>query len=609
MTHEAKTKFSLQDGGLPPGEPRAEAPSWFKSPAFALINDPVVIGKMPSSALMAELTRIQQGLFSEYALAISQELHYPALLLNSDKDASQGKVPRISEKVQSPHLVTINPVFLDRFPQETYDTLEEVTWIERQREANGEFPLFFDKDLRRPFLHKLRDSLPQAFMPLAITRGRNVVRTLDADNKAKNNFVNMVFSDDTDGIIQNVSFPWGQVLRWGYMGKFGGFKVADVMYENRGGRITHATPVLFTLEGGTIALPPNEMIKQLAIYGSSRAIEKSKLLEGVDPITHEDWIASDAVNGLIHLGELMGQLHLVSPGIEVDDLVSTDQITDESTGVLGGLVSRFKVKVSGTVTREAVKSVAETSQQAEGAFMQYDRKLKKFVITGSGKFGAVKTDLRPSDLVAVEPSMKNHTFIYTLPVEGINPIGSSVEGPEFANPLNELLESTDPELQNFKVRIAVVGGKYIPIGDVEVAEDVEIDTLSGIYGVVHVHRDYYEDEIEELVASGEVIEIKLPDKKVFGCGVDLMEDQSMAAFLEANKLWNEGGRTAKLGLFRVGRHGLNIFEFAVPDETGVIPPEAHHHLEEMLTRTESPLKLLPYVRQEHTPIEIFKPAA
>ncbi|MBI2443007.1 MAG: hypothetical protein HYV40_03830 [Candidatus Levybacteria bacterium] len=608
MTNEAKTTPQLQDGTLPRGEPRAEAPSWFKSPAFALINDPVVIGRRPSSALMAELTRIQLGLFSEYASAVLQELHYPALLLNGDKDASQGKLPRISEKVQSPHLVTINPVFLDRFPQEAYDTMEEVAWVERQREANGEFPLFFDKDLRRPFMHKLRDNLPQAFMPLAITRGRNVVRTLDADNKAKNNFTNMVFTDDTDGIIRNLPFHWGQVLRWGYMGKFGGFKVADVMYENRGGHVIYAIPVLFTLEGGSIALPGNEMIKQLAIYGSSRSIDKSKLLEGVDPIAYEDWVASDAVNGLIHLGELMGQLHLVSPGIEVDDLVSTDQVNDEDAGVLGGLAARFKVKVSGTLTREAVKSVAETSQQAEGAFLQYDRKLRKFVITASGKFGAVKTDLRPNDLVAVEPSMRNHTFIYTLPVEGIDPIGASVEGPEFANPLNELLESTDPALQDFKVRIAVVDGKYIPIGDTEVAEDVEVDILSGIYGIVHIHRDYYEDQIEELVASGEVIEIKLPDKKVLGCGVDLMEEQSMAAILEANRLWNEGGRTAKLGLFRVGRHGLNIFEFAVPDENGEIPSEAHRHLEEMLTRTDSPLKLLPFVRQEHTPIKIFEQA-
>ena len=578
-----------------------EYADWFRSPVMVLVETPQVIDSFVDNNLKKKLDGAKQTLFGGYADAVRTELGYEPVIWHG-KGSITGAllheiVPGKEKENTTDYGVVLNPVYIGKPTDRAREIMREIKRVEDERRENNQIPLFLDVEARKELLHGLRDQLPQVVFPYLQTVGGKALDDVGLSDQAKNNFVNVVFVDDETEEIANLPFHWQQAWGWFEMGKYGSFKSVTVRYRETDDGVEYATPMLHTLEGGHIALSPEDMVKQLGVYGSALETGGSDVREDIPEIPRDAWENSAGVKGLKRLGKFLGKHRLISPGIEVDDLVSRD---DDSNRLLK-IVS--KVRERNEIARDLRKKAAGYANQQEGAYEVFDPELMQYLVSVTGKWGAVKTDLTSNDIVAVIPNPADPTRVFIIRVEGIEPKGPSVEAREFVGPIDEFATSTAEKYKDLKIVAKRVEGGYKYLEEGEIVEEKDLRELRAIMGVVHMHRDY--DELH-LPTGDEVIEVTLEDDMVVGCGVDLMEEKSRMAMEKAARLWIEGGRKAKFAVFKVARHGVNIFTFPTPGEDGVIPDYAFQHFEEMVEREHDNLRLLHTVRQEKRPVEIFK---
>jgi hypothetical protein len=542
---------------------RQEKKEWYKSPTFLLVDEPHVVDTV-APELRKELDRVRDHIYDNI-LSTTESIKSPSARITQNGEL-EGVIPPDSE-----HGIVIKPVYVGELSPEAKQIMQVITaagdGLDPREEAN------------QHILHQLRDALPEVVIPLIRAEAKKVEETAGISSEvAKNNFVTALFINDTDDLIDKLPFHWRQYFNWMQMSKFGSFKTMIVPYrQTPEGEFALKDPTLATLEGGHVTLPIEEMTKQLAIFGSAHStggIETPEELinAGVPrelaetvPIEKDTWENSSAVNGLIRVGKFLGRHSLLSPPVKIRDLVTSD---------IG-----YKIR----------QKVVNYSMQAEGAFYHYDPNNNLFVVSSSGRFGAVKDNLTPSDVVPVIPAFRDKTKVTMLSVEGYDVKPPSVEASEFINPIDEFMTEY-PDWATIQVTRREGGFVEDKDGDL---------TIPAIYGILHLHREY-----DELPETEDIIEVTLPEDIVVGCGVDLMEQKSREAMQAAIDSWNNNGRKAKAAFYRVGRHGVNIFAFPTPNEEGIIPEYAFEHIEKMIESQK--VTLHSKVRQDHTPIEVFQ---
>lgn len=482
---------------------------WFKRPTLILIKNPQVVGALDSETV-DELTKLVGAFYRELAAQFTTQ-GCPTVFWDGEPLAETPS-----------RAVIINPVFL-ALPQAA--------------QAIWELEDF------RQFRAGLKEHLPEIF-PLVVSVGRN---QLHLNPPLHPNFANLICLDDTAGHCRNLGDDRTVILMRTLMAKLGAFKNIVVLYDRGAdGRLAFRGMILGTLEGGhpRIESVP-DLARRLMVFGSAAEVGGWAIYKGAT-IREEAWQKSSVVKGLIELGRFLGGRGLLSDPVNIRDLVKKPKLAD--------LIVRL----------------VNYSRQAEGAFMAFEPELPYrpgeapnlpglpwtgvSIVTCSGRFGAIKTDLSYSDLDAIVPS-EQRDQVAVIPVEGIEPKGPSVEAEEFIFPQVELAEQ-------LKLALSRVEGGYR-------RDEQGNIVVPPIRGVVHLHRGFRSP------VSGKVLVVPSDIARFppVGCGVDLMHEMSRDAMKRALDLWLENGQEAICALFYVPNHGTNVFVFWASDNTGLVPED------------------------------------
>jgi len=297
--------------------------------------------------------------------------------------------------------------------------------------------------------------------------------------------------------------------------------------------------VLGTLEGGHPVLTFDEAARRLVALGSAKPVEVSGLPETGRSISKEKWEVNNSVRGIQTLGEYLGKKELLSEPVVLSDLVNDP------------------------VLARILKLFTSWAQQAEGAFYAYDPE-QGHTVTVTGQFGAVKSNLEYNDIVAFDLAGDR---LQMVQVGDVKPKSPSVEAREFAKPNERLMDEYE---------VTVDGRKMPPVRS-----------------IIHLHRDFVPSSIN----SSNIIIVPNDFDKYppVGCGVDMMEAMSEYAMTNAVKKWIEGGRKAKIAVFYVPNHGINVFSFWSPDESGKIPADPYFHFKRSLDNGD--IRLTQHVHQ------------
>lgn len=394
---------------------------------------------------------------------------------------------KLSENLSTNYVVIINPIFLGRVDLKN----EEVMSSDKEK--------------------ILKEKLPEVDIPFAINIGKEICKKFNIHPELHPNFINMIFIEDNLSFHHLPSEIKILFMRF-LMAKLGAFKNIVVPYK--GSEIIDNKVILGTLEGGHPSLELSDLSKRLVVFGSCKEVGGWEEINGIE-IPKEVWERSETVNDLIKLGKYLGEKNLLSSPVEIRNLVKNEN--------LAKLIIR----------------IVNYSRQAEGAFMAFAPELNfpiannpydgLFVITCSGKYGTVKTDLTYKDLVPVVPLEDNKVGVLKIEQENIK--GPSVEAEEFTTPLFE-----------FRDKFILLKSHKLPI----------------IRAVIHIHRGY-----EILRFSEDVFEVpsNIEEYPPVGCGVDLMLEMSRYAMRYAIEEWLKRDKKPKISLYRVPNHGTNIFIF------------------------------------------------
>lgn len=488
------------------GEPRL--------PHLVLIEAPQVLGEnVPgtlSTLLDAQKEYIFQALEKGFALRGCQVTR----LNNKDSEAPV---------LNSPFAVLINPVYLGRLTEEAEAVLGEA--------RDDEFE--WDESYKRK-REVLQKTLPET-EPFAFHIGGAVCKRMKIEPRVHQNFINLVFIDDSQGHIRRLPYQWKRLLSWLLMAKLGSFKTLIVPYQTEHNVPIASETMFATLEGGHPTLPIGRLADALLPFGQAKKVgdwktREARIAEGV-------WQNLPTVKDLIRLGQFLGERKLLSPPVNMSDLVWDKR------------------------RARKVAAYASFSRQAEGAFMAWDQRLKQFIMTVSGRFGAVKTNLTEHDLLAVVPSSREKGVVWVSALEGAKlAVGPSVEAEEFTGPLVELVRE-DPD--RYGVWIKELSSGYI-------IDKKRGELAPAIRAVIHLHRWV---ETENLPHAVILVETDMERFPAVGCGVDKMYEMSADAMRRAIDKWNAIARKAKMAIFYVPNHGCNLFLFNAEDEQGVIPED------------------------------------
>lgn len=444
--------------------------------------------KNPVLILIEDILNLSEGVIPEFVCTLIEKIYKQ--LERSFKDYNCRVIrynEKLSENLSTNYAVIINPIFLKNLKI----TPEELIGENKEK--------------------VLKEKLPEVDIPFAIKIGKEVCKKFNIYPELHPNFINMIFIEDTLNFHKLPSEIKILFMRF-LMAKLGAFKNIVVPYKE--GKISEDKVILGTLEGGHPSLDLNELAKRLLVFGSCREVGGWEEINNI-VIPKEIWERSETVNSLIALGRYLGEKSLLSSPVEIRNLVKNENL------------AKFIIRI------------VNYSRQAEGAFMAFAPELNFpiadnpydgiFVITCSGKYGTVKTDLTYKDLAPVIP-IKN-SKVGVLKIEGEIVKGPSVEAEEFTIPLYELRD------------------KFIYIDDYK---------LPIIRAVIHIHRGY-----EILKTSEDFFEIPsdIDEYPPVGCGVDLMLEMSKYAMRYAIELWLKKDKKPKISLFKVPNHGTNIFIF------------------------------------------------
>lgn len=498
------------------------------SPKLILIESGLVVGNGVDEELYNKLTSLS-GDFQRSLATGFMSRGSEVIALEDEKDDG----PR----VDTAFMAMVKPVFLGRLPSEAYQTLAR---------ANASEHEWHDSFQEKREI--LKDVLPEARKrPLLMTVGEKLCERMGIPfTEAGQNYINMVFVDDTEGIIKNLPYQWKRWFNWMLMTKLGSFKTIVVPYRMENGEVVAHEAVFGTLEGGHPLVAKDQIVNALFPFTTAKKAGEPKIL-GWEKENADRWKKLGAVSHLIELGKFLGDHRLLSPPILVQDIIRDDNPD----------LRRWVIKV------------AKFSRQAEGAFMEYDPQRKRFFVTVSGRFGAVKYDLSDTDIREVIPSFKFKDRVWVIPVEGQDSeIGPSVEAEEFTGPLIELVLEDD---KKYGVQLQSVNGYF--------REDPRGDVAPAIGGVIHLHRWVDVDNLPEDVI---LVKSDLERFPAVGCGVDRMHEMSKDAMRRATEAWNAGGRKAKIAVFYVPNHGCNIFLFRATDAYGRIPKDTTAFFKELV---------------------------
>lgn len=345
--------------------------------------------------------------------------------------------------------------------------------------------------------------------------------------------------------------------------KYGSFRTLIIPYRINEDNIAEADlAILGTLEGGHPGFGFNsdeqlaELARRIKVLASTKPVKTEVSVHPEQSISEEEWEKSKTVRGIQKLGQFLGDKKLLSPPFKIEDY------------------SRSKLFI------RVVSRIAGYNRQAEGAFGFWDPKLQKYVVTCTGKLGAVKTDLGLRDMVAVEPN--DHGGVNKIRVGEIDPNDPSVEAEEFVIPMTKLAERLRLKVkktENGYESIAMISKSgFILSETVQQPEalltdnqgDEDVDYLPPILGIVHIHRGIKE------INENEIIRVDTSQFDPVGCGVDAMNEMSqyvMDKSLElAMAFYKRTGRMPKCSVFDVPNHGTNALVFpSVDQETGLIP--------------------------------------
>ena len=516
--------------GIPPteiGQPSEQEP-WFKPHPLVLINSPQILGEFDPQST-SQLVELTQGVFK--ALARNYQAQgCPAIIWDEEKPyhfwEKNREFPRPLEP--SPHAIIINPVFLGAIPKEAKSALRTY----RLDPSEGNHSL-----LRT----SLRDCLPEMEDPLANIIGKQITYALNVEPALHPNFINTIFIEDNDGLIRGLPYQGFLAFQWTLMAKLGAFKEIIVPYQrNAEGAVTDTQFILATLEGGHPTLEISELARRLMVYGSGEEVGGYTERPEFD-IPAEAWANSTVVEGLISLGKFLGERNVLSSPVVLSELVK-----DQKLAKLLSVLARW-------------------SRQAEGAFMAFDPEIRVTgvelpwaglpILTSSGRFGAVKTDLTRDDLVAVVPRADG---MVEVPLVGGNERkGPSVEAEEFTIPLLGLASEYPGQ---FLIRLSRVENGYILDSNGDIV-------VPCIRGVIHIHRGFESFLPENIIATP----ANLREFPPVGCGNQLMQVMSKDAMKRAVYLWHESGQKIEMSPFYVPNHGTNFFIFWTPNKDGTIP--------------------------------------
>ncbi len=418
------------------------------------------------------------------------------------------------------------------------------------------------------FLEKLAKDLPESFPSVLDQRSRKSQKLPDV--------VNIIYVRDDENLIADLHrqgvagdaaadqlfVAFNRVL----MLKLGSFRTILVSYRvDERGEAQADLAILGTLEGGHPGFAfnsleqMNELARRLKILSSTMAIKTEVDTDKIEMIDPEYWHNSPTVKGVQELGRFLGRRRLLSPPVHLRMLSNRPELI--------------------AIAEEA----AGYSRQAEGAFGLWDPVLDKFVVTSTGKMGAVKSKLSTKDMVAIVQTFKDGKRAVNKVKVGDEVFADpSVEAEEFAFPIWDLADK-------FRFRTTKVDDGYRPFGfktqrgyllegllpfpngyrRAEQLSDGLVD-LPPIVGVVHIHRGIKHFNPDK------IIRIDTTKFAPVGCGVDAMHEMSdyvmKEAFRQAQEIYHRTGRLPKCAIFDVPNHGVNALIFPSADEkTGLIP--------------------------------------
>ena len=392
------------------------------------------------------------------------------------------------EKPDAP-LVIINPVHLGSLPDRVKNALVTPD-IDRMKA-------------------ELREYLPELPDPLIQTIGS---KHMKLEPTLHPNFINMLLVDDSDRLIRSLPSDRMVIFSRFLMAKLGAFKTIIVPYSHNKGEYSIDKLILGTLEGGHPSLSAREVARRLMVFGSSREVGGFS----VDPdleIPYAYWTQSPTVSTIRQFGRFLGSKGLLSPPVEIKELPKNPRLaekiirlldyTRQAEGALWGIDPVVEVISRTSHNRHSIASLP--------------------LVTASGTSGAVKTDLKETDIIPIIP--QGNGTVMGVSVEGQPMRKPSVEAEEFTLPLMKL-----PKISFYGITVPAFRAGF------------------------HIHRGFSVPDSKDIV----VIPTDITAYPPVGCGVDLMHRMSLDAMQRARAKM-AAGNPAILYLFAVPNHGTNGF--------------------------------------------------
>ncbi|MBI2597549.1 hypothetical protein HYW41_05335 [Candidatus Daviesbacteria bacterium] len=419
------------------------------------------------------------------------------------------------------HLAVVNPVFTgDLHPEvraalssiDPSETEEDLSFIKRRDTLAARLPEITPtilKPIPTPFLRSI---------------GRRVGKYF---NVPEPYFINMVFRGDQDHLIRDMAANFASHFGWMGMTKLGSTVVADVPYDYSDGVAVADGARLCTLEGGNVFVPFEELAEELVLRASTTELPKSLTDESLT-IPAYLWQRSAVVQALAMLSEFAGKKGLIHPPVLVDNYIH------------------------GEILKALVKNVAKFGQAAEGAYVGYDDDLLipgftnepgTTVITRSGQWGTVKTNIKQGDLNAAKPT-KDFENVVSIGMSGVEFRGSSVEAIELVN-----------------TQLALIARDHARFGLRK-----GFDWVPPIIFQLHLHNLIDHRYLPEKIFS---IPWDVNNHPVGSCGKDSMKHLVESATAAAIDEWKKHGMVDRIAFTYIPNHGQIIFVFRTPDEEPV----------------------------------------
>lgn len=424
---------------------------------------------------------------------------------------------RTGNKPPMTHLAVVNPIFTGDLHPDVQTALSTID----PNESVGDLSF---TQRRNTLASLLPEITPTILKPIPTPFLRSIGRRMGKYFGPEPYFVNMAFRGDPDGLIASLPPNFTPHFGWMGMAKFGSTVHIDVPYRYQGNHATAEEARLYTLEGGNILVPLEELAEELVLRASTTDLPKSLTDESLTIPTYL-WERSPIVRALARFGEFAGKKKLIHPPVLVDNYIH------------GGMLKKL------------VKSVAKMGQAAEGAFVGYDDGLLipgftnepgTSVITRSGQFGTVKTNIQPQDLNAAKPTNWFGNVV-SIGMSGKEFAGSSVEAIELVN-TQLVLMAKDP------VRFGIRKG---------------FDWVPPMIFQLHLHNLIDRRYLPEKIFS---IPWDANNHPVGSCGKDSMKRLVEYATAHGIDEWKKRGMTDRIAFTYIPNHGQIIFVFRTPNE-------------------------------------------